>query len=260
MSTVLDQGACGSCWAVAATATIQMQAEILSNNRFGKILSPQTLLACTPNKMECGGQGGCQGATAELAYEWVKTQGLKGGVHTMHDLPYTASASTCIDKSSPDFPGPAVSITGWRQLPENTVVDVMNALITAGPLASSLAASALHAYSSGVIAECSDLTIDHAILLVGYGDDQLHGMKYWKIRNSWGSYWGEDGYFRIQRHSPDREEPCGWDLEPDQGVACKDKQGPEGKYPARTYVCGVCGILGDTSYPVGTTVPEELLD
>merc|ERR1711953_703002 len=54
------------------------------------------------------------------------------------------------------------------------------------------------------------------------------------------------------------KEPCGWDKKPEEGVVCKDKV--HGKYPKKQWVCGECGFLIDTAYPVGTWVPQELID
>jgi len=82
---------------------------------------------------------------------------------------------------------------------------------------------------------------DHGVQLVGYGVD---GSKlYWLVRNSWGPGWGEHGYIRIQRHGEGKE-PCGVDKTPGDGEACKGDTSP------RTY-CGVCGIMGSSSYPTG---------
>ena len=44
---------------------------------------------------------------------------------------------------------------------------------------------------------CTDQTINHAVVLVGYGTS--NGVKFWKIRNSWGAWWGESGYVRLVR-------------------------------------------------------------
>merc|ERR1712048_199420 len=228
---------------------------IVSSKRFKKVLSPQSLLACSPNKLECGGQGGCRGATAEVAYDWLKSMGTRGGVLTVDQQPYTATDGVCpSSQSSP----PAVSITGWKKIKDNDAVVMMDTLVTVGPLVTSIAANGLFGYSSGVIGGCSDNVVNHAVVLTGFGKDEQFGMHYWNVRNSWGKSWGEDGFFRLKRAAPGQKEPCGWDNKPEEGVVCKDKE--HGKYPKQQWVCGECGFLIDTAYPVGTHVPKELLD
>ena len=55
-------------------------------------------------------------------------------------------------------------------------------------------------YASGILIdeECKGATVDHAVNVVGYGDE--NGVDFWIIRNSWGDDWGEDGYVRLVRN------------------------------------------------------------
>ena len=70
-----------------------------------------------------------------------------------------------------------------------------------GPIAVSIYADPLQNYRSGImsLSQCSAYTPNHAVTLVGYGTQ--NGIPYWKFKNSWGTQWGENGYFRLQRNS-----------------------------------------------------------
>merc|ERR1719335_489450 len=68
-----DQGACGSCWAIATTSCVEAIADI--KFKVSVPLSTQQLVSCTPNPKHCGGQGGCEGATAELALDYAEKAG-----------------------------------------------------------------------------------------------------------------------------------------------------------------------------------------
>ena len=126
----------------------------------------------------------------------------------------------------------------------------MNAVATEGPIAITVDASSWSNYESGVFNGCNQThpELDHAVVLVGYGNDINLG-DYWLIRNSWSPTWGEKGYIRLKRHAP-VEEPCGTDIAPADGIACKGDTAPE-------YVCGTCGMLYDSSYPVGAALKSH---
>ena len=96
----------------------------------------------------------------------------------------------------------------------------MQHLAEVGPLAVSVYASSWGAYSGGVFEGCSydsNIALNHAVQLVGYGSDPTDG-DYWIVRNSWGPGWGEDGYIRLRR---DAAAQCGTDSSPADGSACQ---------------------------------------
>mmetsp|Transcript_81298 Transcript_81298/g.263695 ORF Transcript_81298/g.263695 Transcript_81298/m.263695 type:complete len:422 (+) Transcript_81298:56-1321(+) len=257
MQAVQDQGGCGSCWAVSSATVLRAHAELYQEDR---TFSVQQIVSCTPNPRKCGGSGGCGGATAELAMDYI----AKAGAITENLLEYEAKDTECpsnlkapkqnlrsVLKQAVAFPevsivgggGASFGMIGWKKLPENRAQPLLLALYEDGPVVVSAAASTpWNIYASGIMNNCEkEAVINHAVALVGYGED--NGMKYWTIQNSWGSGWGEGGFARLPRLDSEEENNyCGWDKSPKDGTACEG--GPE-----KVWVCGSCGILFDSVVP-----------
>lgn len=237
VTAVKDQGHCGSCWAFASTATLESHVALASGLLFD--LSVQQITSCAPNPDMCGGTGGCSGATAEIAFDYVaSTPGILEEYQYGYQSYYAANVACNLPS------GPAVAaINGYVQLPQNNYTALMNAVATVGPIAISVDASSWGSYESGVYAGCNMASpdINHAVVLVGYGEE--NGLPYWLVRNSWSPSWGEEGYIKVLR-SADDEAQCGTDVTPEHGTACADDLSP-------VKVCGQCGILYDSAYPTG---------
>lgn len=257
MDAVINQGGCGSCWAVSSSTALRAHAELYQSDR---TFSAQQILECTPNPRSCGGKGGCQGATAELAMDYV----ARYGSATAEESEYKGQDGECPAEAKPKSVGflsgakdasmlteldlksgggAAFGMTGWRKLPENKAEPLLLALYEEGPVVVSVAANdAWNMYASGVINACEkDAVINHAVVAVGFGQEGKD--KFWQIQNSWGPGWGESGFVRLIRlDNHDENGYCGWDKSPQDGTACAG--GPE-----KVYVCGQCGVLYDNVVP-----------
>jgi cathepsin L len=241
VSAVKDQGGCGSCWAFSAIETLESHLAIATGS--SPKLSAQQVVSCSPNPQHCGGTGGCDGSTQPLAFNYTQT----AGITTESNYPYRGSTGTCSQSKIK----PVAYNGGYTQLKVNDYNSLVDAVANKGPIAISIAAGgfAFQFYGGGVLSNCNDYVMDHAVQLVGFGTDG--GKDYWLVRNSWGN-WGESGYIRMQRYG-DGKEPCGTDSRPQDGDAC------EGDTTPRTY-CGECGILSSSSYPTGMRAASSTVE
>merc|ERR1711971_1262876 len=176
-------GQCGSCWAFCTTEMIESYAAIETGTL--PKLSAQQVTACTPNPLSCGGTGGCYGSIPQLGYTYIQ---LFGHVSET-DYPYTWGSTTETGDCMYDFTNtaPVVGITGYNTIAPNDQDAVMTHLAEVGPLGVAVYASAWGGYSSGVFSGCaydSNIALNHAVQLVGYGTDAAEG-DYWIVRNSW---------------------------------------------------------------------------
>lgn len=236
---IVNQASCGSCWANAATGALHSRAQIQAGTTL-PYPSRQAITSCTKNPRQCGGTGGCSGATAQLGYDYMT--GVNG-IATETDYPYTSgSGSTGVCKD--DQFKKAYTITGYTDVQPNNRTALIEAL-KQGPVAVSSDASPWSFYGGGIFNKCTSYAINHAITLVEVGYDQALGQYFYTIANSWGTGWGEKGYMRIHMAAPNEEEVCGTDNAPYDGSACKDDPNP------RTLACACGGLLYDSTYPTG---------
>lgn len=182
VTPVKDQGQCGSCWAFSATEAIESYGAL--NGGYSLIvLSPQQITSC--DKVD----GGCNGGNTETAYQYVMGA---GGLETNAAYPYTSGTfgitGSCLFKSSQV----KVSIKNYASVAKGE--SYLQAALNNGPCSVCLAANAFQTYTGGILQSCPGL-IDHCVQTTGY--DNTYSTPYWKVRNSWGTSWGEAGYIRI---------------------------------------------------------------
>jgi C1A family cysteine protease len=191
VTAVKNQGQCGSCWSFSTTGSIEGAVAI----KTGKLtsLSEQNLVDCSTRNY------GCNGGWVDKAFSYVINN---GGLCTESAYPYTAKDGSCRSSSC----SKTSSIRSYKDVTQSE-----SALMTATaqqPVSVAIEAdqSSFQFYSGGVMTGSCGTSLDHAVLVVGYGT--ASGTDYWKVKNSWGSSWGEKGYIRLQR-GKNRSGQCG---------------------------------------------------
>lgn len=186
MTAVKHQGACGSCWSFTATALV----ESLYKKKYGfnLNLSEQELVDCSTTSTYTN--FGCNGGYNNNALNYYQLFGS----HTEAQYPYTAKQGTCVRPLTASYKVAAVTT-----LKTQSLITLLTAL-TNGPVATAyFVADDFYDYKSGIYdhkAGCIGATnINHAVLAVGY--DLSAAAPFIMFKNSWGTNFGETGYFRM---------------------------------------------------------------
>ena len=166
-------------------------------------LSEQNLVDCSHN-----GNLGCMGGMMDRAFKWTENNPLE----TEADYPYdgwTFGVGCRYDATK----GKVAVQSFFDVTPQSP--DALKAALVDGPVSVAIQAnqSVFQRYTGGVITADCGTNLDHGVLAVGYGTD-TDGTPYYKVKNSWGAAWGEDGYVRIA--ITDGAGMCGIQLSPSQ--------------------------------------------
>lgn len=104
--------------------------------------------------------------------------------------PYTGADGTCTKSQCESH----VTVTGYTDIPEGSASALRTACGTKGPISIAVDANFWwQMYTGGIFNHNCDGQLDHGVLLVGYDTDS-----YWKVKNSWGTGWGEEGYIKLK--------------------------------------------------------------
>ncbi|KAE9026984.1 hypothetical protein PF011_g2275 [Phytophthora fragariae] len=178
------QGQCGSCWAFSSIGALEAAQCISNGDKKAPTYSEQQLVSCDTKDY------GCNGGAPVYAMEYLRDN----GVCTKSSYPYTSvdggTAAACSKNCTPTKSG-ITEIAQLKAGDESALLDAVKKQPVIASVTSNNAA--WKQYMGGVITSCDTTTVDHVVLIVGYDATTI------KIKNSWGTDWGEDGYVRISR-------------------------------------------------------------
>ena len=204
IGTPRNQGTCGACYSFGAAAAAEGAYNLTTGSVDGNTADfSEAYIAWCLSKMPAYSShfSGCNGAD----YDYMELQALVDvGIVDDQYFPYTTTATQNCPAAATN--APKTKFASWNRVPCSDVAAIKTAIMTYGVVdAAVYVSTAFQNYSGGVYSDastscsanpCYNTTTNHAISLVGWGNDPVKG-DYWILRNSWGSTWGEGGYMRL---------------------------------------------------------------
>lgn len=215
VSSVKDQGNCGSCYSFSSTGALEGIYAIKNGNLVS--FSEQQIVDCDNGLTKAHG---CNGGLMDQVFDYVSSN---GGLCSEEDYPYvsgtTKKAGTC-QKSCKLVSGSKIS--KHTDITPNSDNAMMTAL-TQQPISVAVDATNFQFYKNGVFTGSCGTDLNHGVLIVGYSSD--NGLDYYILKNSWSNLWGINGYMHLGRGN-----------DPATGKPYNNG-------------AGQCGVLGMASYP-----------
>ena len=182
---IKDQSSCGGCWAESAIE--QVESDAMREHNFTGVLSTQELIDCT-QQGQGSWRGGCGGGDPVPGYKVLQRL---GGVASGYDYKFEVRDARCRIDNYTKY----VKVRDFKSVGKKDEVAMKSFVGSTGPLSVCVDASDWSGYKAGIKTTCGKST-DHCVQLVGYGVEE--GVEYWKVRNSWGSSFGENGFIRLK--------------------------------------------------------------
>lgn len=221
VSPILDQGNCGSSWAFSSTSVASDRIAVQSNqwNRLVR-LSPQQILSCNRDQA----QQGCSGGHLDRAWWYIWKVGAVEDTCYPYKSGVSMKAEPCLLSRTSIRPGTQVKCPPGANTQSSMVYqtsppyripsnekEIMKEITDNGPVQATMEVKEdFYMYKTGIYRHSLPASLlppnhqpsgFHSVKIVGWGEEYIHGHrhKYWICANSWGSSWGENGYFRIVR-------------------------------------------------------------
>jgi len=203
---------CGSCWAQGTTSALADRFNIMDN-----LMNPTPIALNAQVIVDSYAGGSCNGGDPAKVYEFAFNHGIPDSSCMQYTAYNLQTAATDIDMCRDCSPPPPAEgesgLDGCYAVPHkkyyvseyyNIVgADQMKSdLATYGPISCGIQATdEFDQYKGGIYSQhLNSIEINHEISVIGYGK-QYTGEEYWIGRNSWGTYWGEAGFFRMQMYT-----------------------------------------------------------
>ncbi|KAK5582304.1 hypothetical protein RB653_003887 [Dictyostelium firmibasis] len=201
ISPVREQQSCGSCWAQVTSGILADRMCIESNKNIKILMSPQYLMDCDHSCVADGISGcnnGCKGGFVGLALSRLISDGIVSDECLSYQASVDSSCPTTCDDGSPISNTTIYKATSCKAFPTNQ--DAQYEIMTNGPvIATFMLYSDFKPHKWDIYVRSSDSQVEsHAVRVVGWGTSDS-GVDYWIAANSWGTGWGDNGFFKIRR-------------------------------------------------------------